>query len=333
MKEKWLKTQVVLSGSSMTRLFRKSQRVPVGRVLKLEVHSFSFLEFLNQTHLKPLRELILSAETLPEIEESFHQKLIEEVDNYLTVGGLPEVVTAFYREDRYQDIRRSLLLLQEEDFISKSGMESRKDFLQGLRGIANFLGGSSKYTHFSDSSRKGKEIISLLENWKMVFEVEQKGMSSNSSFYPKRYLYDLGIAQDLRNMPFPKLSFLKTANSALRTQLGGLLENMVFLQLKTHNLGNVDIAGWKESSQNDREVDFVLKSKVAIPIECKASLQVSPRTFTNVRRYLEKSSGNFGIVVSAAPYQVFKENKFVLINLPIYMARVDAIEKLAQSYI
>ena len=42
MKEQWPRTTTILTGSSMTRLFRKGTRYPVGRVRRLVLRPFSF---------------------------------------------------------------------------------------------------------------------------------------------------------------------------------------------------------------------------------------------------------------------------------------------------
>src|SRR3989339_1963312 len=47
MKEEWPKTRIILTGSTLTRLFRPNQRFPVGRFSRLLVTPFSFSEILK----------------------------------------------------------------------------------------------------------------------------------------------------------------------------------------------------------------------------------------------------------------------------------------------
>ena len=47
MKESWSDTKCILTGSSMSRLFDKDTRIPVGRYETLTVRPFSFREFLR----------------------------------------------------------------------------------------------------------------------------------------------------------------------------------------------------------------------------------------------------------------------------------------------
>lgn len=332
MKEKWPLTKVILSGSSMSRLFRDTQRVPVGRVSALKLNPLSFYEFLDCLNLAPLQELLLNFTEKKNISPLLHSKLLEKVDEYMEVGGLPEVVLAYAANKDFKDVRRSIYLFQEEDFIRKTSFEDKDLFSAAMTGVANHLGSPAKYTHISPSSREAKKIFNVMKAWHLLDEVEQKGLASTTSFLPKRYCYDLGIAQHARNMPFPTLSILNTIDSALRTQLGGLFENLVFLSLTNYHMGQADISSWKESSQNQTEVDFVWRHIAPIPIECKATLRTTARHYANLRKYLLKTNLKVGFLVTAAPFEILKEEQYTLINLPIYLCRIEIIEKLFMEH-
>ncbi len=60
MKEEWPKATVILSGSTLTRLFRPKARYPVGRVRRFILGPFSFSEFLLAHDKKHLSDLVLS---------------------------------------------------------------------------------------------------------------------------------------------------------------------------------------------------------------------------------------------------------------------------------
>ena len=327
-KEKWLNTRTILSGSSMTRLFRPDQRIPVGRYLPLRLQPLSFYEFLHQPQHKVLKENIDSFTLTQTPSDTLHRAFLEQMDLYLDIGGLPEVVASFYAKQDYRTQCRAVLLNQEEDFVRKSELASRDLFMSGLRGVSNHLGGAAKNTHITQSSREGKQVISIMKAWHLIHEVEQKGISSTSKFHPKRYVYDIGIAQIVRNMPFPQLSLLGSHNPALRTQLGGLFENLTLLSLLGHKLGMIEISAYKENSKNKSEVDFIWRDRSLIPIECKATLKVSQRTFDNIRRYLNIIGGKVGFVISAAPFEVLTIENMKLVNLPIYLCQAKIIKSI-----
>lgn len=327
MKEKWLNTRTILTGSSMTRLFREDQRVPVGRISRLLLQPFSLNEFISCSNESAVIDALedFSSEKPP--SEVLHRRLLEITDRYIEIGGLPEAALTGIHGGDYSSLRRALLLNQEEDFIRKSSIQERSLFMAALRGTANHIGFPAKYTHVAPSSREGESLIGVMKSWHLVHEIEQKGHSSTSSFFPKRYLYDPGIAQQVRNMPFPRLSILSSLNSALRTQLGGLFENLVVISLLQHKMGQIDLSSWKESSSSPREVDFVWRDDLILPIECKAAQKLSPRVFSSLKAYLRATNLRIGVLVSAAPFRILRDEKLVLVNFPIYLCQPEIIRK------
>lgn len=333
MKERWRNTRCVLSGSSMTRIFRDDQRIPVGRFHRLLLEPLSFHEFLSSPPYQGWKKFVDDFSLSSGVSLQTHEKLLGLFDEYLQTGGLPEVVTSYLNRENYQLVRREILASQEEDFIRKSGIEKQYLFLQGLRAVANHIGGPSTYSHFGEALAVSKEMIKNLCNWKIVHEIPQVALHSTASLYPKRYLYDLGIAQIIRAQPFPQLSVLKTRNSSLRTELGGLFENAALIALKEFKMGAAEISGFKDGPGNSAEVDFIVKfDQRFIPVECKASLKNNRRSFTSLKIYLRKTGLKMGVLVSATPFQVFTEGGFVLVNVPIYLLSVPFLLRLSDEY-
>lgn len=326
MKESWKNTTTILTGSSMKRLYAKEQRIPVGRTSRLLVTPLTFQEFLLANKKNFLFEKTLNFSKQEETSNTLHQSFLEQLDIYLKVGGLPEVVSSYLNKENYLSVRKNILLEQEEDFIRKEEDIPQDLFMSALSAVANNLACPSKYSHVPASHYYAQKIFNLLRKWKLIYQVEQKGTQPTSNFTPKRYLYDSGIAHDLRNMPFPDISLLHTLNKALRTPLGGLLENMIIIQIMSESMGLADISGWK-SGQN-KEVDFIFREEKVIPMECKASLKVSNRSFKNLLEYLEVSGLTTGILLSLAPFSILKQRGKVLVNLPVYFFTIRNIREI-----
>ena len=123
---------------------------------------------------------------------------------------------------------------------------------------------ATKYTQIGGSLYSAKKITNILKNWKLVHEIKQRGNATTSNFLPKRYVYDNGIAQDLRSLPFPEISILNTLQSAQRTSLRGLIENALYLNLLSSDKV-YEITSWKEKSNLNKEIDFIVKSKNILP--------------------------------------------------------------------
>jgi predicted AAA+ superfamily ATPase len=336
MKEEWKHVRVILSGSSMSRIFRGSTRVPVGRYRPWHVTPFVFDEFLSASSNVVLQKANATFQADPRvglIEGATHSAMLALLDTYLLVGGLPAVVTTFFAQGDYRATRHAIYNAQEDDFVRKSSLHERAFFSRGLKGVANFIGMPAKYAHIHDSKNIAEKSLSELKAWNLVIEVEQKGMNSTSQHLPKRYLYDMGITQDMRDMPFPRLSLVTTTNEALRTQLGGLFENALLLQLIDEQTYFGDISGWRKGGSDGPEVDFVWRRNgLSIPIECKATQKVSLKHWSGLKQYLDATGERVGFLVTAAPFKVIKQSERVLINLPLYSASAATIQKCVEIF-
>lgn len=321
-KEDLKNIKVILTGSSMTQLFPKSKRIPVGRTRSLCVYPFSFTEFLKFIGKVELSDFILQ---VPEnIPASRHKLLLEYFDKYLITGGYPEAVKAFLRHNDDMNIIEELIAGLAEDFERKSGF-TKGLFIDTIRSTANHLGGVSKYTHLNTTKYQAKKIIDNLTRWHVLINVDSYAIEPyKSNFLPKRYLFDIGVANYFRSVPVPKISIINNVDSALRTSLGGLFENAVLLSLLEGESAKKSIGTWKKGNNTDIEVDFILDIKdknIKLPVECKAATKIYNRHMKNILHYLSLTKQKTGCLVSAAPYEkrVF-DNNIEIYNIPVYMA-------------
>jgi len=328
-KEDWKKVKVILTGSSMNRLFTQETRIPVGRTKSLCVFGFSFSEFVRYMKNNDLAEFILSApETIP---KSRHELMLELFDEYITTGGYPEAVKAYREGHLPNEVTEEIMASLEEDFQRKESHQSGL-FSNVLQTIANHIGSPSKFTHIDTTKYFAKQVIEDLKSWHIVLEVSQNSLDpGRSDFLPKRYLHDIGVANMLRSMAVPKISMINTIDPVLRTPLGGLFENAVLLSLMSGGSAFKKISTWKKKKQSGIEVDFIMDSpdgSFKIPIECKASTSINKWHYKNVVHYLKLTHQKFGIIVSAAPYEKIAVDKNITVfNLPIYLATQQNIER------
>ena len=115
MKEKWSRATVVLSGSTLTRLFRDDVRYPVGRVKRLVIRPFSFSEYLRAVGKDHLADYIHEGD--PDVPIERHEYLLDLFDHYISTGGLPDVVMGGCRGENRDDIMRGIFADYESDFI------------------------------------------------------------------------------------------------------------------------------------------------------------------------------------------------------------------------
>jgi predicted AAA+ superfamily ATPase len=218
MKEAWAHATVILSGSTLRRLFRAHTRYPVGRVRHLVLGPFSFSEFLRALDKTHLAAEMRSANT--RIIGQRHELLLSLFDRFLAVGGLPAVVQAYASGDDHGAVRRQIIADYEQDFIRIFGEELIEIVRACFRSVANFAGGVSKNTSVvpSPSSRTNErinQIFARLEGWHLIFRSDQRRSSAQAShnYLPKRYLFDTGVLRELREAAVPAISAAITCGS------------------------------------------------------------------------------------------------------------------------
>lgn len=306
MKEEWTDATVVLSGSTLSRLFRDDVRYPVGRVQQVVVAPFSFSEYLVAVGEQPLATFVRGDE-LP-VTPARHGRLLELFDEFLATGGLPAVVLARAAGEDHRELLAQIAADYERDFIRIFGERDADIVAACLRSVANFVGSPSKNTSVVPSpgttvnARIG-EVFARLQAWRLVLRSDQRGPSPESSqaYLPKRYLFDTGLLRHFRELGMPSIRVLETRSPAARGPLGGGLENQVAIEIARSGAG---LCGWKKTPSGG-EIDFlVTRGRKTVPVECKASLSLDGRSFRGIADYLREYDQSLGVIVSFGPYGV-----------------------------
>ncbi|MCY3869827.1 MAG: AAA family ATPase [Gemmatimonadetes bacterium] len=319
MKEKWQHSPVILTGSSMSRIFGPETRFPVGRVTRFLLQPFSFREFLRCGKAEEL----LAFEDLFQIPLFLHERLLKYVQSYLDVGGLPAVASSFFDQMDWRQLRRDLYLDYRSDFARIFSATEASLFDQCLRGVASNLGSPSKYAQMVRTTsalyRRVPDFLALLESWKLIYKSNIQGTRpEQQGFSPKRYLYDPGLANDLRLTALPRIDILSSLDAAQRAPLGGIIENMLATELVA--LGQ-DLTGWKKGV-NSSEVDFIFRTALGdtIPIECKASLVTRSRDTGGLSEYAARHGSNLGVLVNLdMPGKLTTSTGLKVIYIPVYL--------------
>lgn len=322
MKEDWSHASVILSGSTLSRLFRDDTRYPVGRVRSLRLGPFSFSEFLVAAGEEHLARAILADD--PAIAAPRHEYLLSLYDRFMLTGGLPAVVLASLANQDHQEILAQILADYEQDFIRIFG-ERDVDIVNAcFRSVANFAGSPSKNTTVvpSPTSRVNariNEVFARLEAWHLILRSDQRGPGPEAShaYLPKRYLFDTGILRHLREAAVPSIRLLSTIAPVARQPLGGVIENQTAIDLARHGSA---LCGWKRTPSGG-EIDFIAKSDTGTcPVECKASLTFDRKNARGICDYLTLYGQRVGVVVSLAPYSALAlVDDRKVINLPAYL--------------
>lgn len=323
MKEQWTYTQVVLSGSTLQRLFEEGVRYPVGRVTHVHVQPFSFKEFLVAFEDESLIRTIETCSPEQVLSSERHERLLERMQRYFMIGGLPAVVMTAREKGDWTAVRRDLYQSYRRDFIKVFNEDTWSLVDRAMRAVANYVGGPSKDSHVVKSNGPGyrhvPQIFSTLEAWHLVLKAVQEAAQPDAAAHvaPKRYFFDLGLLHDLRLQAIPDISIADTLRGDLREPLGGILENAVAFALVAQNL---PLIGWR-SGAGGSEVDFIIKEgRIAIPMECKASLKLKFPHLSSLKTYLAHYGQDQGFLVNFAPLErLVTPEGYTIHSLPVYL--------------
>ncbi len=322
MKEEWRNSTVILTGSTLSRLFRDDVRYPVGRVQKITLWPFSFSEFLRALGKEDVSENICKGKI--DISSGHHQYLLELYDLFLITGGLPEIVMAHVNGKDFESMLDQLIADYENDFVRIFGEKDIAIVKACFKSVANFVGSPSKNTSVIPSpstpqNARINDIFARLESWHLLIKAEQKGPSAeaNHSYLPKRYMFDTGILRRLRESAWPSISVIRTLSSASRIPLGGALENQCAIDISRFS---ENVFGWKKCLSGC-EIDFIVKKRdMSVPVECKASLKFDRKHIKGMIDYMSEYNVGIGILVSLASYQqIDVPGTGKIINIPAYM--------------
>ena len=121
----------------------------------------------------------------------------------------------------------------------------------------------------------------------------------------------------------------RTQDPQLRTMLGGLIENAIFLEMQQGKRFLWEVAGWRKSTRETIEVDFVLRREsTTIPVEVKCAQKLDRRNLSGIEMYLKLSNQQTGVLVSTAPYEELPIHEKKIVNISVYLAAMEFIESL-----
>lgn len=140
-KEKAGEYHVIAAGSLIGTLLEQPKSYPVGMVNLLDLYPMCFDEFLEAVD-PGLFAYYESIQKDQQIEEIFHNRLMENYNNYLIIGGMPECVVSWanYKDpSKLSQIQRELIEIYENDFSKHNGKVNSGRILLVFRSIVSQL--------------------------------------------------------------------------------------------------------------------------------------------------------------------------------------------------
>ncbi|MDR0489756.1 MAG: AAA family ATPase [Oscillospiraceae bacterium] len=318
-REKANEYHIVAAGSLLGTLLAKPKSFPVGQVNLIDLYPLSFDEFLAAID-EPLYSYCAQIERNQQIEEVFHNRLLDAYNYYLIIGGLPECVASWvqYKDpQRIRQIQNELVTIYENDFSKHNGKINSGRILLVFRSIVPQLAkGNEKFIYGcvkeGARAREFEEAIEWLVSAGMLNRVynvtkpEHPLKAFDQLSYFKLFLFDTGLLKHMAGID--NAAILLKSDYQFK---GALTENFVLQQLQ----GQFDI-GPRFFADGRGEIDFLIQNGTEIiPVEVKGGEDKSAASF---KSYIMNRQPQTAIRYSKRGYV----KNGCITNLPLYLAGI-----------
>lgn len=315
---------VLAAGSLLGVALHNQTSFPVGKVDFLDLHPFSFSEFLTAMNQQALNNLLDGGDWV--MIKSFRTKYIDLLRQYYYVGGMPEAVLAYITRLDTREVRaihKRILEAYEQDFSKHAPNELVPRIRMLWNGIPSQLAKENRkfiYSHIKPGARaKDYEMsLSWLIDCGLIHKVNRatkpslplKAYEDDGAF--KLYLSDIGLLAAMGDID---AKTLLEGNTIFREFKRALTEQYVLQQLVTKK----DWVTYYWSADNAQaEIDFLLQLEgKIIPIEVKAEENLKAKS---LKVFADQYKPIVSIRCSMSDYR----KQEWMINVPLYAVQVLA---------
>ena len=318
---------IVAAGSYMgLALRRENESFPVGKIDQLTMRPMGFVEFVRAVDGDPLADAILAADM--DLLANVSEKLERLLKEYLVVGGMPEVVSAFAASHDFIEARRlqqQIIEAYESDF----GKHAPARIVERMRLVWKSLPGqlakeNKKFVYGAlrpgARARDFEESLQWLMDYGIVHKVSRvSALRAPLTSYEdlsgfKLFCIDTGILGALSGL---SPAIVLNGPAVFTEFKGSLTEQYVAQELL---LQGKTPAYWSSSSGN-AETDFAVDHAwTVLPLEVKAAENLKAKS---LRIACEKFKLERCVRTSLAAYR----DEGTLVNIPLW--EIGQIDKLA----
>lgn len=337
-------SQAVIAAGSLLEFAIKDAdfSMPVGRVDYLWLRPMSFFEYLGACQQHHLATLIaaVTPKTLEDFPRAAHAELLVKQREYLVVGGMPAVVTAYLDEGPIAARRvQEAILASYLDDLAKYSRRHPLARLQRVFGtIPGVLGTRVKYAHLSrhDQNRDIKDVLDLLTMAGVILPIYHSDCSGiplaagEDTAALKLLFLDVGLACRALGLDWSEqlhLEGVRLIND------GALAEQFVGQELAAVGSPReaTHLHFWRrDKAQSEAEIDYVIAlSRNIVPIEVKAG---ASGTLRSLHQFVLAKSPRLALRFDSSPPSQFMINhsvpgpdaqrtvEYPLLSLPLYFA-------------
>ncbi|MBI4703730.1 MAG: ATP-binding protein [Deltaproteobacteria bacterium] len=317
----------VIAAGSLLDFALRDYSFPVGQIEHLAMYPMTFVEFLEAMGMSVGVEIV-RAGPQPQPEPA-HAVLLDQLRQYLFVGGMPEAVQAYADTHSLLEaarVQRNLIESYRDDFGKYAPRADKQCMNVVLDSLARGVGQQVKLAPLARGYSDGaiRHAVDVLARARVVTRVpgaSPAGLPLGASASGRRFkaiMVDVGLMQRLSGMPL-EVEYAK--KDLLGIYRGALAEQFVGQELLA-SLGSQAAGGgiyyWaREAKSSTAEVDYLVASGGRVrPIEVKSGPAGRLRS---MRLLLEQHPHCApGLVLSPAPYAELPEQRLKFV--PLYFA-------------
>ena len=316
--EEFPNLHVIAAGSLLEFALEDLPSFGVGRIRSIFMYPLSFEEFLMFQNYSALVEHLKLASPKYPLSDIFHKKLLQELRNFLILGGMPEVVTTWCKTHDYlkcTQIQNDLLLSYQDDFSKYRKRVPSSRIQEVFRSVAEQGQGKFVYKKVNPDIRS-EQIKTALETLILaglvypVTHTAANGIPLGAEVredYRRMIYFDTGLLQ--RQLGLKAENILVSDDFDVINK-GAIAEVFVGLELikSASCYEKNNLYCWhREQSGSNAEVDFVIqKYEEIIPIEVKSSKKGSMQS---LRQFLTLKQKTYGIRTSLENFCEYEDIK------------------------
>ncbi len=326
--EKLPDIHVIAAGSLLEFALSEVEPFPVGRIEYAYLYPLNFDEFLNaigqQLVLESLREL--------PVKEYIHSTLLDLFNNYVIVGGMPEVVRR-YAEDRnianLPPVYEGIWETYKSDVVKYTDNKTEQRVIRHVIAIAHlYVDQRITFQNFGNSNYRSREVGEAMRHLdaaqiiQLIYPTTDLAapIIPNIKKSPRLQFLDTGLVNHSLGIQ-GKMIQVKDLSPSYR---GSIIPHMItqeVISLNTHQKTKPNF--WvRDKNQSSAEVDLVMRHHdLMIPIEIKSGKYGKLRS---LHQYIERCDHHYAVRIYGGPFRIESAKtpggkKHLLMNLPYYL--------------
>ena len=325
----------VLATGSLLGVTTKKRRLPFpSDIIQTELHPLDFAEYLWAMGAEAMAEAIRShaQDGTPYVR---HDQALEELHRYLTLGGMPRVLTTFLEEGSFE---AAALVQREIDATYTADMTDPENGISGISAKRiwdslpkQLLRASTKKFKYADVVRGGRRErlleplewlaaagIVTLHDLTCDDQAPLAPFNDEDGSYFKVYVADTGLMFSKFGIA-ARLFLDDSLRGALGSDFrGALAENYVMQALVANGVKSYY---WMRTDKvGNGEIDFVFQDQLArvIPVEVKSARNVRAKSLA---AFMADGRSPFAVRLSEQNFGIapMGDSGFIR-NLPLYAA-------------